>query len=138
MKADLRSPLGRARGLGSAKEGTAHWWAQRVTAVALVPLTLWFVASMIVLAGAPLPRVGLWMGHPVVATLLIALLVAVFHHAQLGLQVVIEDYVHAESTKLVLLLVAKGACWLLAAIGILAVVKVSVLAWIFMQAQPQG
>lgn len=138
MKADLRSPLGRARGLGSAKEGTAHWWAQRVTAVALVPLTLWFVASMIVLAGAPLPRVGLWMGHPVVAALLIALLVAVFHHAQLGLQVVIEDYVHAESTKLVLLLVAKGACWLLAAIGILAVVKVSVLAWIFMQAQPQG
>ncbi len=138
MKADLRSPLGRARGRGSAKEGTAHWWAQRVTAVALVPLTLWFVASMIVLAGAPLPRVGLWMGHPVVAALLIALLVAVFHHAQLGLQVVIEDYVHAESTKLVLLLVAKGACWLLAAIGILAVVKVSVLAWIFMQAQPQG
>ena len=134
--ADLRSPLGRARGLGSARDGTAHWWAQRVTAVALVPLTLWFVASVVALTGAPIEAVGLWMGHPIRAALLIALLVAVFHHAQLGLQVVIEDYVHAESTKLVLVYAVKGACWLFAAIGAIAVLKVSILAFLFSSQSP--
>jgi succinate dehydrogenase / fumarate reductase membrane anchor subunit len=123
----LRSPLARMRGLGSAKEGTAHWWAQRVTAVALIPLTVWFVASVLALLGAPSLRVAQWMSDPLRAVLLIALLVATFHHAQLGLQVVIEDYVHREGVKLALLLAVKAACWLLAALAIFSVLKIAIL-----------
>jgi succinate dehydrogenase / fumarate reductase membrane anchor subunit len=129
--ASLRSPLGRARGLGSAKDGTHHWWGQRVTAVALVPLVLWFVIGVLRLIGAPHLEVAQWMGHPVNAALLAALIVAVFHHAQLGLQVVIEDYVHAEGAKVALLLLMKGACWLLAAAALLSVIRISVLVVLF-------
>jgi succinate dehydrogenase / fumarate reductase, membrane anchor subunit len=129
--ASLRSPLGRARGLGSAKDGTHHWWAQRVTALALVPLTLWLVVCVLRLVGAPHIEVAQWMGHPVNAALLAALIVAVFHHAQLGLQVVIEDYVHGEGAKVALLLLVKGACWLLAAAALLSIVRISVLIMLF-------
>ncbi len=121
----LRSPLGRARGLGSAKDGTHHWWAQRVTAIAMVPLLLWFVASIVSLAGAPLPTVQAWIASPISAVLLLSLIVAVFHHAQLGLQVVIEDYVHAEGVKLVLLLAVKGAAWLFGGIAAFSVLKIA-------------
>jgi len=110
---DMRSVLGRVRGLGSAKEGVAHWWAQRLTAVALVPLCLWFVASVVALIGAPYPVFVAWVRNPVEAVLLVLLLLATFHHAQLGLQVVIEDYVHHEPTKLASLLLVKGAALLL-------------------------
>jgi succinate dehydrogenase / fumarate reductase membrane anchor subunit len=105
----LRSPLGRARGLGSAKDGTHHWWAQRVTAIALVPLTVWFVASVIGLAGAPLIELQAWVASPVVAVLLLILVGATFQHARLGVQVVIEDYVHHEGVKVALLLGAIAA-----------------------------
>ena len=118
----LRSPLARVRGLGTAKEGVGHWWAQRLTALALVPLSLWFVASMAWLAGADHAMVVDWVDSPLVASLLILLLVATLYHAYLGLQVVIEDYVHHEGAKLVWLLGVKGACLLLAAIGVLSVV----------------
>lgn len=120
---EMRTSLGRVRGLGSAKEGVEHWWVQRLTAVALIPLTVWFVASIVGLAGAPYPQVAAWIGHPVHGTLLVLLLVATFHHAQLGLQVVVEDYVHNEGTKLVTLLLIKGLCWLLALGSALAVLK---------------
>ena len=103
----LKSPIGRARGLGSAKDGLHHWWMQRVTAVALIPLTLWFVASLISLAGAGYAETVAWLGSPVVAVLMIALIIATFYHAALGLQVVIEDYVHHEGVKLVTLLGVK-------------------------------
>ena len=122
----LRSPLGRARGLGSAKDGTHHWWAQRVTAIALVPLVLWFVVSVIRLAGAPHAAAAQWIAHPVNAVLLAALVVAVFHHAQLGLQVVIEDYVHHEALRVATLLAVKGACWLLAVASLFAIVRIFV------------
>ena len=118
----LRSPLARVRGLGTAKEGVGHWWAQRLTALALVPLSLWFMASMAWLAGADHAMVVDWVDSPLVASLLILLLVATLYHAYLGLQVVIEDYVHHEGAKLVWLLGVKGACLLLAAIGVLSVV----------------
>lgn len=95
----MRSPLGRARGHGSAKEGLSHWWAQRLTAVALVPLTLWLVVSVIANVGADYDAMRAWLGAPINATLLVLLLVAVFHHAQLGIQVVIEDYVHCHVLK---------------------------------------
>src|SRR5215467_5939885 len=96
----MRSPLGRAIGLGSAKEGVDHWWAQRITAIALVPLSLWFVSAAIGLVGADLDTVQNWIGLPLPAILLILLLIGMFYHLSLGLQVVIEDYVHSEFPKL--------------------------------------
>jgi succinate dehydrogenase / fumarate reductase membrane anchor subunit len=122
----LRSPLGRAVGLGSAKEGVEHWWLQRITAVALVPLGLWFVIAIIRLLGADVDDVRDWVGNPLPAILLVLLLIATFYHAALGLQVVIEDYVHAELTKLGLLVVVRLACFALAVAGIFAVVSMAV------------
>ena len=117
----LRTPLGRVRGLGSAKEGVNHFWAQRMTALALVPLTVWFVISLFSVLGADHGAVQAWVGSPVVAGLLILLLVATFYHAFLGLQVVIEDYIHSEALKLVTLVAVKGASWLLAVVGVVSV-----------------
>ncbi len=117
----LRSPLGRVRGLGSAKEGVNHFWAQRMTAVALIPLAVWFVISLFSVLGSNHGAVQAWVSSPVVASLLILLIVATFYHAFLGLQVVIEDYIHGEGLKLLTLIAVKGACWLLAVIGVLSV-----------------
>ena len=121
----LRTPLGRVRGLGSAKEGVSHWWTQRVTALALIPLAVWFVASVISLAGADYPAVAIWLGSPVVAGLMILLLIATFYHAALGLQVVVEDYVHDEGTKLAAILIIKALCLVLGLTGVLAVLKIA-------------
>jgi succinate dehydrogenase / fumarate reductase, membrane anchor subunit len=119
----LRSPLGRARGLGSARAGSKHWWAQRLTAIALVPLTLWFIWSMLHLTGASQADVAAWMASPVRLALMLALIAATFHHLQLGLQVVIEDYVHQEGMKLALVIAMKGLCIVLALIcGISALI----------------
>src|SRR3954447_1439236 len=96
----MRSPLARARGLGAAHAGSSHWWAQRVTAIALVPLTLWFIWSAVRLAGAPREVMAAWLSAPLPMVLMLALVVATFHHLQLGLQVVIEDYVPNEPIKL--------------------------------------
>ena len=103
----LRTPLGRVRGLGSAKEGTAHWWAQRLTAIALVPLVLWFAISLIVLTGADRTAVVEWLRDPVAAVPMLLLILAGFHHAQLGMQVVVEDYVHTEWLKFTLVTAVK-------------------------------
>lgn len=121
----LRSQLGLVRGLGSAKSGTEHFWAQRVTAVALIPLTLWFVYSVIALSGADHGAVSAWMQSPVNAVLMLLLIVATFHHMQLGLQVVIEDYIHVEGLKIASLVIMKGGSLLLAVAAIFAVLKVS-------------
>jgi succinate dehydrogenase / fumarate reductase membrane anchor subunit len=125
LRADRRSDMARARGLGSAKEGVQHWWVQRLTAVALVPLSLWFVVSVVVLAGATRAELVGWLSSPFSAGLLLLCLIATFWHAVLGIQVVIEDYVHHEGRKLALLLLAKGLGWFLAAVSLLAVVKLS-------------
>jgi succinate dehydrogenase / fumarate reductase, membrane anchor subunit len=122
----MRSPLGRAVGLGSAKEGVEHWWLQRITAVALVPLGLWFVIAIIQLVGADVESVRDWVGSPLPAILLVLLLIATFYHAALGLQVVVEDYVHTELTKLGLLIVVRLACFAFAVAGIFAVVSMAV------------
>ena len=121
----LRSPLGRVRGLGSAKSGTEHFWVQRVTAVALIPLTLWFVYSVIALAGADFATATAWLQSPTTAVLLLLLIAATFHHMQLGLQVVIEDYVHGEGVKIASLVIMKGASLLLAVAAAFAVLKVA-------------
>jgi succinate dehydrogenase / fumarate reductase membrane anchor subunit len=120
----LRSPLGRARGLGSARAGSRHWWAQRLTALALVPLTLWFVFSVIHLSAAPHQAVINWLSAPLTMGLMLALVVATFHHLQLGLQVVIEDYVHDERTKMAVVLLIKAACVMLALVCIVSVLKI--------------
>ena len=82
-------------GLGSAQEGVTPWWIERVTAVALVPLTLWFVASLIALTGSDYAKFVRWLRRPLAAFLVILLLIALFTHLALGLQVVIEDYIHS-------------------------------------------
>ncbi len=117
----LRTPLGEARGLGSAKEGTHHWWHQRLTAIALIPLGVWFVISLIVFTGAGHAEVIDWMGRPVNAGLLLLLIGATFYHMKLGLQVVIEDYVHTEWRKLTTLVVASFGC---IAVGLAAAIAV--------------
>jgi succinate dehydrogenase / fumarate reductase membrane anchor subunit len=122
----LRSPLGRAIGLGSAKEGVEHWWLQRITAVALVPLSLWFVIAIIRLVGADSDSVRDWVGNPLPATMLVLLLIATFYHASLGLQVVIEDYIHAELTKLALVVIVRLGCFALAVAGMFAVLSMAV------------
>lgn len=121
----LRTDLGKVRGLGSAKEGTQHWWAQRLTAIALIPLVLWFVASVAGLAGADIGPVRAWIAQPVTAILLVVLIGVTFHHMQLGLQVVIEDYVHAEWLKFTSIILVKFAAVLLAAASAFAVLKIA-------------
>ena len=121
----MRSAIGRARGLGSAKTGVEHWWVQRVTAVALVPLSLWFVAGLVSLAGADWETAYLWIGSPAGAVPMILFLAAGIWHAKLGLQVVIEDYVHHEGAKVTLLMLLSLAAVALAVAGVFAVCKIS-------------
>lgn len=121
----LQTRLATVRGLGSAKNGTHHWWGQRVTAVALLPLTLWFVYSVIMLAGAEYIEVAGWLAQPLNTVLMLLLIAATFHHLQLGLQVVIEDYIHSEFTKLTTLLFVKFASFGLAVASGYAVLKIA-------------
>ena len=125
MASRMRSPLGRAIGLGSAKEGVEHWWTQRITAIALVPLSLWFVASVISLVGADIETVQNWVGLPLPAILLVLLFIATFYHASLGLQVVIEDYVHPELARLGLVVVVRLLSFGFAVAGIFAVLSIA-------------
>ncbi len=108
--ADTRSASARVRGLGSAHEGVKHWWLQRVTALLLIPLVIWFVIGLVIHTGADHAAAIAWLGHPVTYGLMIVLLGAAFWHGALGLQVVIEDYVHTEWRKIALVLLAKAAC----------------------------
>ncbi len=121
----LQTPLSRVRGLGSARNGTHHWWMQRVTAVALIPLGLWFAVALIKLTGASYSDAIAWLQSPINAILLLLLIVATFHHMQLGLQVVIEDYVHHEGAKFVLLMGQKLASFALAVAAGFAVLKIA-------------
>ncbi len=121
----LRTPLARARGLGSAKEGTQHWWLQRVTAIALVPLTLWFVISMMFIATADYATVVAWFSQVCNSAVMIFFVLAMLYHACLGLQVVLEDYVHDEGLKLASLLAVKFLSVLLAITAIVAVIRIA-------------
>ncbi|HUR40207.1 MAG TPA: succinate dehydrogenase, hydrophobic membrane anchor protein [Verrucomicrobiae bacterium] len=124
-EATLRSPLKRARGYGSAKEGVQHFWVQRVSAVALVPLSLWFVFSVAQLSSENFPAVKHWASAPSVAVMLALLVVTLFYHSMLGIQVVVEDYVASEGRKLVTLLLLKFAHAVGAAAGIFAILKIA-------------
>ena len=110
----MRSPLGRARGLGAAKAGAVHWWMQRLTSLALVPLTLWFLCAAVRMIGATRDDVVSWIAGPLPLVLMIALVIATFHHLQLGLQVVVEDYIENHALRVGAVLLVKGLALLLA------------------------
>lgn len=121
---DTRSPLARAIGLGSAKHGTGHWWAERVSAVALIPLTLWFVASIIAHTNSDYANLVAWLKSPFVNIPMILLLGVSFYHTALGLQVVIEDYVHS-GMKYVAVIAVRLVCLALGSAGIMAVLSIA-------------
>ena len=123
-KQDMRSPLGRALGLGSAKEGVEHWWLQRMTAVALVPLTIWFAGSLIALAGSDYDTLIAWLRAPLATILIVLLLIALLYHTALGLQVVIEDYIHS-AAKLPALMAVRLGCFAFAVVGIVATLRIA-------------
>ncbi len=119
----FRTPLGKARGLGSAKSGTEHWWLQRLTAIALIPLSLWFVAFLVTLPEFSYPLMVVWIARPWNAILLLAYLWAALYHGILGLQVVVEDYVHHAGIKLASLVLLRLLFALLAVAGLWAVIR---------------
>lgn len=118
-----RSMLGRARGRGAARAGFALWWTQRVTAVALVPLTLWFISAIIGLESASRSDVVGWLHSPLALALMLSLIVATFWHMAIGLGEVIADYVHGEGTKLAALLAVRGLSVLLALLCAIAALR---------------
>ena len=122
---DYRTPIARARGLGSAKDGTHHWWMQRITAVALVPLSVWLVASLVAIGAADHARTVHWIRSPVVAIALLLTVAALFHHAQLGLQVVVEDYVQADWKKIAALIAVKLLAIAVAASAAFSVLRIA-------------
>lgn len=124
----LRSPLARAKGLGSAKAGFGPWWTERVTAVALVPLSVWFVVSLIAHSGNGYDSFINWMGSPITVVMMVLLLITLFWHAALGLQVVIEDYMHS-GAKVWASLLARYACFALMLVGIVATLRIAVGVW---------
>ena len=124
MNGDLRTPLARARGLGSAKQGVHHWWVQRITAVALIPLVVWFAISLIMMSGADYAVVRAWIGSPAVMVLLTLTIVIGLHHGQLGMQVVIEDYVHSEGLKLALIVLMRFIAVFFGLAAIVAILRI--------------
>jgi succinate dehydrogenase / fumarate reductase membrane anchor subunit len=121
----LRSPIGRVLGLGSAKEGVQQWWLQRLTSVALVPLSIWFAVSLLTLPSLDHATVRAWMSQSSTALLLIVFVVVAAWHSKLGVQVVVEDYVHGAGARTLTLVSLTFVHVLLAAAGVFSVLKVA-------------
>jgi succinate dehydrogenase / fumarate reductase membrane anchor subunit len=122
---DLQTPLKRARGLGSAKDGTHHFIVQRITALALIPLTIWTITLALALVRADYARAHAIVHHPFAAVWLTAFVIATFWHAQLGLQVVIEDYVNSRWLEVTAQLAVKFFCVVGALTSVLAIVRIA-------------
>lgn len=122
---NMRSALGEARGHGSARHGARHWWLQRVSALALVPLMLWFVSSLVTMVSADHAAVVAWIASPPATLLLLSLVALAFFHAKLGLQVVLEDYVHVHWLKVLGQIGLNIAMVLLALAALLAILRIS-------------
>ena len=125
-KNSMQTPLARVRGLGSAKSGLHHWWHQRLTALAMVPLILASLALVATMGSLDYQGAMALMANPFAAALLLLLVVVGFYHAALGLQVVIEDYVSAEGTRLALILIVKMCLFALAIVTLLSILKVAI------------
>ncbi len=123
---DLRTPLSRAKGLGSAKEGVTHWWRQRLTSILLLPLILWLTFSFAALPQADHATMVAWVASPAVTIGLVLLIAALFYHTQLGLQVIIEDYVPSHGWRTGAIVAVGLFCLLFAVIGVIAVLKIAV------------
>ena len=121
---DYRSPLAKVRGLGSAKAGTSHWWMQRITAVALIPLSFWLIIFLNLSFNAPYQEMVEWLASPLNTLGMVAWVLAVFYHAALGLQVVIEDYIAAEGVKIVAVWTVNLSFLLLALAALIAVFRI--------------
>lgn len=121
----LRSPLGRVLGLGSAREGTGHWWAQRVSAVALIPLTLWFMFSLLALPALDYATVKLWLSYPLSGFLAVLLIAVLSYHSYLGTAEVIEDYVRAAGSKIFSLVLLRFSYVLAGGASIFAILRVA-------------
>lgn len=121
---DFRTPLSRVKGLGSAKSGTAHWWMQRVTAVALIPLSFWLINFLGLSLTAPYEQTQAWLASPLNSVCIVAWIIAVFYHAALGLQIVIEDYVAAEGPKIISIWAVNLTFLFLAIAALLAVFRI--------------
>ena len=121
----LRSPLGKALGMGAAGEGAGHWWSQRVSAVGLLLLAPWFLFSLIGLGDLSYAHVVAWVASPFNTVLLSLLVLAVTYHAQLGLQVVVEDYVASKGTRLITMLIINFGLLLLGLLGVFSVLRIA-------------
>ena len=120
----LRTPLARVRGLGSAREGTHHWWAQRLTAIALVPLSCWFIYSLVTMTTVDYIAAIGWLQSPIISILMILFVISLFYHAQLGIQVVIEDYIGNEALKITSIIILKFIMLFAGLASIVAILKV--------------
>jgi succinate dehydrogenase / fumarate reductase, membrane anchor subunit len=123
-RARMRSPLGHALGLGSARDGVEAWWRERVSAVALLPLVVWLTISFLMYEDKDYAAVVAWLKMPITTTLMTLLLIALFHHTALGLQVVIEDYVHSR-IKIPVLMGMRLGCVALGVAGVVAILKIA-------------
>ena len=123
--ASLKTPLAKFKGLGSAKSGTGHWWHQRITALALFPLSIWFVVFVAALTGADYETILEKVRMPLVSVLLVLFFTITFYHFKLGVQVVVEDYIHDKRTKIAFLFVLKAFVFI---VGLLTILSIF---WIF-------
>ncbi|WP_417462514.1 succinate dehydrogenase, hydrophobic membrane anchor protein [Kordiimonas sp.] len=123
--ADMKTPLAKVRGLGSAKDGTHHWWLQRVTAIANIPLVIFMVISFVGNVGKSHAEWVAWLKQPLASVLVILFVANFVYHMRLGLQVIVEDYVHDKGTKIASMLVITFACVLIAALSIFSVLRIA-------------
>ena len=123
-KVPTSTPLNRALALGSSRKGAGEWWAERLSAIALVPLTIWFAASVIALTGSDHAAFVAWLETPFATVCMLLLLIALFHHMALGLQVIIEDYMHS-GAKFAAIIATRLGCFALAVTGIVATLRIA-------------
>ncbi len=123
---DLRTPLTKVKGLGSAKTGTEHFWMQRLTALALLPLVIWFCLSLAFLPNSNYATIVLWLSSPINAVLMVITLIAGFYHGALGMQVILEDYISGHGARLIAIVITNLLLFFFAALGVFSVLKISI------------